>query len=344
MYCFTPQGDVKALPVGSTPIDFAYLIHTAVGNRMIGARVNGRQVPIDYVLQNGDRVAIITSQNSKGPSRDWLNIVKSSQAKSKINQWFKTQNKEENIQKGKELTEKYAKSRGLNLSDYTKPEYQKKVMTKYGLKTWEQVMAAVGHGGLKEGQVVNKLVEEYEKDHKAKMTDEDAVAEIESNRTKQIESIRKKSGITVKGIHDVSVRFSKCCNPVPGDEIIGFITRGRGVSIHRTDCVNVVNMPASERTRLIDAEWEGDAVSGNGELYMTGIILYAHNRTGILLDISKIFMEEKVDIKSISTRTSKQGLATILLSFEIGGKDELNHIVNKLRGIESVVDVERNAG
>ena len=344
VYCFTPQGDVKALPVGSTPIDFAYLIHTAVGNRMIGARVNGRQVPIDYVLQNGDRVAIITSQNSKGPSRDWLNIVKSSQAKSKINQWFKTQNKEENIQKGKELTEKYARSRGLNLSDYTKPEYQKKVMTKYGLKTWEQVMAAVGHGGLKEGQVVNKLVEEYEKDHKAKMTDEDAVAEIESNRTKQIESIRKKSGITVKGIHDVSVRFSKCCNPVPGDEIIGFITRGRGVSIHRTDCVNVVNMPASERTRLIDAEWEGDAVSGNGELYMTGIILYAHNRTGILLDISKIFMEEKVDIKSISTRTSKQGLATILLSFEIGGKDELNHIVNKLRGIESVVDVERNAG
>ena len=217
-------------------------------------------------------------------------------------------------------------------------------MTKYGLKTWEQVMAAVGHGGLKEGQVVNKLVEEYEKDHKAKMTDEDAVAEIESNRKKQIESIRKKSGITVKGIHDVSVRFSKCCNPVPGDEIIGFITRGRGVSIHRTDCVNVVNMPAAERTRLIDAEWEGDAVSGNGELYMTGIILYAHNRTGILLDISKIFMEEKVDIKSISTRTSKQGLATILLSFEIGGKDELNHIVNKLRGVESVVDVERNAG
>ncbi len=344
VYCFTPQGDVKALPVGSTPIDFAYLIHTAVGNRMIGARVNGRQVPIDYVLQNGDRVAIITSQNSKGPSRDWLNIIKSSQARSKINQWFKTQNKEENIQKGKELTEKYAKSRGLNLSDYTKPEYQKKVMTKYGLKTWEQVMAAVGHGGLKEGQVVNKLVEEYEKDHKAKMTDEDAVAEIESNRKKQIESIRKKSGITVKGIHDVSVRFSKCCNPVPGDEIIGFITRGRGVSIHRTDCVNVVNMPAAERTRLIDAEWEGDAVSGNGELYMTGIILYAHNRTGILLDISKIFMEEKVDIKSISTRTSKQGLATILLSFEIGGKDELNHIVNKLRGIESVVDVERNAG
>ena len=166
----------------------------------------------------------------------------------------------------------------------------------------------------------------------------------EKNKTKAVEKARSKSGITVRGIHDVSVRFSKCCSPVPGDEIIGFVTRGRGISIHRTDCVNVLGMPESDRARLIDAEWEEEAVEKGGELYMTEICLYAHNRTGILLDISKVFMELKVDIKSVSTRTSKQGLATIVLSFEIGGIDELNHIIKKLRNIESVIDIERSAG
>ncbi len=346
VYCFTPRGDVKTLPAGSVPIDFAYMIHTAVGNKMVGARVNGRQVPIDYKIQNGDRVEIITSQNSNGPSRDWLSIVKSSQAKTKINQWFKTQFKEENISKGRELIDKYSKARGITLSDYMKPEYQKKCMQKYGLKTWDSVLAAVGHGGLKEGQVVNKLVEEYEKVHKKQLTDQEALMEIaEKNKTeKKPAKVRKKSGITVKGIHDISVRFSKCCSPVPGDEIIGFVTRGRGISIHRTDCINILCMPESDRSRLIDAEWEVDAVEKSGELYLTEICLYAHNRTGILLDISKIFMELKVDLKSVNIKTSKQGLATILLSFEISGIEELNHIIKKLRNVESVIDIERNAG
>ena len=346
VYCFTPRGDVKTLPAGSVPIDFAYMIHTAVGNKMVGARVNGRQVPIDYKIQNGDRVEIITSQNSNGPSRDWLSIVKSSQAKTKINQWFKSQFKEENILKGRELMDKYSKARGIVLSDYMKPEYMKKCMQKYGLKTWDSVLAAVGHGGLKEGQVVNKLVEEYEKVHKKQMTDQEALMEIaEKNRTeKKPTKVRKKSGITVKGIHDLSVRFSKCCSPVPGDEIIGFVTRGRGISIHRTDCVNILCMPESDRSRLIDAEWEVDAVEKSGELYLTEICLYAHNRTGILLDISKIFMELNVDLKSVNIKTSKQELATISLSFETSGIEELNHIIKKLRNVESVIDIERNAG
>ena len=346
VYCFTPRGDVKTLPAGSVPIDFAYMIHTAVGNKMVGARVNGRQVPIDYKIQNGDRVEIITSQNSNGPSRDWLSIVKSSQAKTKINQWFKSQFKEENILKGRELMDKYSKARGIVLSDYMKPEYMKKCMQKYGLKTWDSVLAAVGHGGLKEGQVVNKLVEEYEKVHKKQMTDQEALMEIaEKNRSeKRPTKVRKKSGITVKGIHDLSVRFSKCCSPVPGDEIIGFVTRGRGISIHRTDCVNILCMPESDRSRLIDAEWEVDAVERSGELYLTEICLYAHNRTGILLDISKIFMELNVDLKSVNIKTSKQELATISLSFETSGIEELNHIIKKLRNVESVIDIERNAG
>lgn len=346
VYCFTPRGDVKTLPAGSVPIDFAYMIHTAVGNKMVGARVNGRQVPIDYKIQNGDRVEIITSQNSNGPSRDWLSIVKSSQAKTKINQWFKSQFKEENILKGRELIDKYSKARGIVLSDYMKPEFQKKCMQKYGLKTWDSVLAAVGHGGLKEGQVVNKLVEEYEKVHKKQMTDQEALMEIsEKNKSeKRPAQTRKKSGITVKGIHDLSGRFSKCCSPVPGDEIIGFVTRGRGISIHRTDCVNILCMPESDRARLIDAEWEVDAVEKSGELYLTEICLYAHNRTGILLDISKIFMELKVDLKTVNIKTSKQELATISLSFEISGIEELNHIIKKLRNVESVIDIERSAG
>ena len=345
VYCFTPTGDVKNLPAGSCPIDFAYSIHSAVGNKMVGARVNGKLVPIDYKINSGDRIEILTSQNSKGPSRDWLNIVKSTQARNKINQWFKTQFKEENISKGKELLDRYCKAKGLVMSKYMKPEYQKKCMHKYGLKNWDSILAAIGHGGLKEGQVINKLVEEYDKENRKNLTDQDALNEIEEkNKTKAVEKARSKSGITVRGIHDVSVRFSKCCSPVPGDEIIGFVTRGRGISIHRTDCVNILSMPEGDRARLIDAEWEEEAVEKGGELYMTEICLYAHNRTGILLDISKVFMELKVDIKSVSTRTSKQGLATIVLSFEIGGIDDLNHIIKKLRNIESVIDIERSAG
>ncbi|MDO4977595.1 MAG: bifunctional (p)ppGpp synthetase/guanosine-3',5'-bis(diphosphate) 3'-pyrophosphohydrolase [Eubacteriales bacterium] len=346
VYCFTPQGDVKALTKGSTPVDFAYLIHSAVGNKMVGARVNGRQVPIEYKLQNGEIVEIITSQNSRGPSRDWLSFVQTTQAKNKINQWFKAQNKEENIVRGRDLVEKYAKSKGLALSDYMKPEYQKICMTKYGLKTWDAVLAAVGHGGLKEGQVVNKLVEEYQKEHQRKKTDEDALNEIneKTGPDKKVAKARKHSGITVKGIHDISVRFSKCCSPVPGDEIIGFVTRGRGISIHRTDCVNIVNIPMEDRKRLMEAEWEADAVAKNGELYLSEICLYAHNRRGILLDISKIFMEMKIDIRSMSTRTSKQELATINIAFEISGREELDTIIKKLYNIESVVDIERSAG
>ena len=345
VYCFTPNGDVKNLPNGSTPVDFAYAIHSAVGNKMIGARVNGRLVNIDYKIQNGDRIEILTSQNSKGPSRDWLNIVKSTQAKNKINQWFKREFKEDNIIRGKELIGNYCRSKSIDLVNILKPKYEQIVQRKYGFRDWDAVLAAIGHGGLKEGQVINKLVEEYDKENRKNLTDQNALNEIEEkNKTKAVEKARSKSGITVRGIHDVSVRFSKCCSPVPGDEIIGFVTRGRGISIHRTDCVNILSMPESDRARLIDAEWEEEAVEKGGELYMTEICLYAHNRTGILLDISKVFMELKVDIKSVSTRTSKQGLATIVLSFEIGGIDDLNHIIKKLRNIESVIDIERSAG
>ena len=258
VYCFTPTGDVKTLPAGSTPIDFAYNVHTAVGNKMIGARVNGKLVTIDYEIQNGDRVEILTSQNSKGPSRDWLTVVKSTQAKNKINQWFKNEVKEENITKGKDQFNTYCKARSINLGEIMKPEYQAAVMKKYGFMDWDSVLAAIGHGALKEGQIANRMQELYEKDHPKVMTNEEVLASIAENNANQAKQMHphSKNGIVVKGIHDVAVRFSKCCSPVPGDEIVGFVTRGRGISIHRTDCINVLNLPEIERARLIEAEWE----------------------------------------------------------------------------------------
>ncbi len=342
VYCFTPAGDVKNLPNGSTPIDFAYSIHSAVGNKMIGARVNGKLVTIDYVLQNGDRIEILTSQNSKGPSRDWLNIVKSTQAKNKINQWFKHERKEDNIIKGKELLAAYCKTKNIVLSSLMKPAYLEKIMRKYGFRDWDSTLAAIGHGGLKEGQVVNRLLEEYEKEHKKEITDEEILEAVDSKD--RIRVAKSKSGIVVKGIHDVAVRFSKCCSPIPGDEIVGFVTRGRGVSIHRTDCVNVINLADADRVRLIDAEWQASPAGKTGELYTAEIKVYGYNRTGLLVDIMKIFTERKIDVSSANSTTSKQGTATISLTFDVPSREELNHLIGKVRQVESVIDIERTTG
>ena len=349
VYCFTPTGEVKNLPAGSTPIDFAYSIHSAVGNKMVGARVNGKLVTIDYKINNGDRIEIITSQNSKGPSRDWLNVVKSTQAKNKINQWFKNELKEDNILKGKDLLSGYCKARGINLASLQKQEYMDAIMRKYGFRDWDSVLAAIGHGALKEGQIVNKMQELYDRDHKKAMTNEEVLASIAENNAANAQSgankpvlMKSKSGIVVKGIADLSVRFSKCCSPVPGDEIVGYVTRGRGISIHRTDCINIINLPEMERARLIDAEWQPE--EEHAEKYLAEIKIYANNRNGLLADISKALTEKNIDIMSMNTRTNRQGLATLQTTFEISGREELNRIIDKIRGIESVIDIERTTG
>lgn len=343
VYCFTPSGDVKNLPNGSTPIDFAYSIHSAVGNKMIGARVNGKLVNIDYVIQNGDRIEVLTSQNSKGPSRDWLNIVKSTQAKSKINQWFKNELKEDNIVKGKEMLLQYCKTKAISVIDIMKPEYMARVMGKYGFRDWESVLAAIGHGGLKEGQVINKLVEQYEKEHKKAITDAEVLETIAEAKEKS-PAIKSKSSIVVKGIHDIAVRFSKCCSPVPGDEIVGFVTRGRGVSIHRTDCINIINLTDIDRVRLIDAEWQQPEEAAGKEKYSAEIKIYGNNRTGLLVDVSKVFTEKQIDVTSMNVRTSKQGTATLSVEFGIQSREELNRVIDKLRQVEGIVDVERTTG
>ena len=344
VYCFTPQGDVKNLPNGSTPIDFAYAIHSAVGNKMVGARVNGKLVNIDYKIQNGDRIEILTSQNSRGPSRDWLNIVKSTQAKNKINQWFKKEFKESNIIKGKELINAYCKAKGINGPDILQNKYEEVVQKKYGFRDWESVLAAVGHGGLKEGQVVNRLVEEYGKEHKQEITDEVVLERVAEAARNKVHIAKSKSGIVVKGIDDMAVRFSRCCNPVPGDEIVGFVTRGRGLSIHRTDCVNMLHLTEAERARLIDAEWESEVTEESGGQYLSEIKMYAHDRQGLLMEMSRIFTEAEVDVKSMNVRTSKQGTATIETGFIVHDKEELARIVKKLRQLEGVIDITRTTG
>lgn len=343
VYCFTPTGDVKTLPAGSNPIDFAYSIHSAVGNKMVGARVNGKLVNIDYEIKNGDRIEIITSQNSKGPSRDWLSMVKSTQARNKINQWFKQELKEDNIIKGKELVSSYCKGKGIVLSEINKPEFIEKALRKYGYKDWDSIMAAVGHGALKEGQIVNKLNEEYLKTKKAEVTDKQVLDTIVASESKEKDKEKKgKGGIVVKGIHDVAVRFSKCCNPVPGDEIVGFVTRGRGITIHRTDCINILNFPATERARLIEAEWEQP--ENNSEKYSAEINIYAGNRKGLIVDISRLFTEANIDVRFMNSRVNKKSMATINLGFVVSGKEELNSLIDKLRKIDGVTDIERATG
>ena len=236
----------------------------------------------------------------------------------------------------------YAKSKGYKLGIYTKPQFLESVMRKYGFRDWDSVLAAIGHGGLKEGQVFNKLMEAYDKENQKNLTDEQ-VLEATGETQEKLHVTKNKGGIVVKGIHDVAVRFSKCCSPIPGDEIVGFVTRGRGITIHRTDCVNVLNMSEMDRSRLIEAEWQPTDNKGS-EKYMAEIQVYANNRTGLLVDLSKIFTERKIDMRSINSRTSKQEKATISISFEIGSKEELSSLVAKIRQVESVIDVERTTG
>ena len=272
-----------------------------------------------------------------------LDIVKSTQAKSKINSWFKKEYKEDNIIRGKDLISTYCKSKGINLPDIIKPKYQQIVQKKYGFRDWDAVLAAIGHGGLKEGQVVNRLLEEYEKEHKKEITDENILEKISEANKQRVHIAKSKSGIVVKGINDMAVRFSKCCNPVPGDEIVGFVTRGRGMSIHRTDCINIINLSDVERSRLITAEWEDNDLEEGGQ-YLAELKIFADDRRGLLLDVSKVFTEEKIDVKSMNTRTSKKGTATMEMGFVVHGREELNRVIGKLRQIENVIDIERTTG
>ncbi len=346
VYAFTPQGDVIQLTKDSTPIDFAYMIHSAVGNKMVGARVNNRIVPLEYKVQNGDIVEIITSQNSKGPNRDWLNVVKSAQARTKIKQWFKREEKEENIVRGREMILADIKKKGFQPSDLLRPEWEEIVILKYDFKTWDALLAAIGYGGMKEGQVVNRLRDEYLKEKRKTQTAEDALKDFEKTiDQKPIKQQKSKSGIMVKGIGDVAVRFSKCCSPVPGDEIIGFVTRGRGVTIHRTDCVNVINLSDEERGRLIEAEWDAQYAKGDANAsYLAEVRVTANDRVGLILEISRFLADDDISVKGLNVRTTKDMLAIFNITIEIKTKEQLERVVKRLQSLKDVVSVERVSG
>ena len=346
VYAFTPQGDVIQLTKDSTPIDFAYMIHSAVGNKMVGARVNNKIVPLDHKIQNGDIVEIITSQNSKGPNRDWLGLVKTAQARTKIKQWFKKEEKEENIIRGREMILADIKKKGYQPQDLLRPEWEEIVLVKYDFKTWDALLAAVGYGGMKEGQVVNRLKDEYLKEKRKTQTAEDALKDFEKTiDQKPVKKHKSKSGVVVEGIGDVAVRFSKCCSPVPGDEIIGFVTRGRGVTIHRTDCINVINLSNEERGRLINAEWDTQFAKGESNTsYLAELKITANDRVGLIVEISRQLADDDISVKGFNVRTTKDMLAIFNVTIEIKTKEQLERVVTRLKNLRDVIEVERVSG
>ena len=339
VYCFSPDGDVKVLPQGSTPVDFAYMIHSAVGNKMVGARINGALVPIDYVLKNGDQVNIITSANAKGPSLDWLKFVKSSSAKSKISHWFKTERRGENITEGRSQLLKYIKTKGYSEEELLVPEFIEACCKKYSCKDLDDIYAAIGHGGLKESQVVSKLIEELEKKKESEKTDADVLNEIESQKQKHT-STSNTSGVLIKGFEDLAVKFAKCCSPVPGDEIVGFVTRGSGITIHKTDCKNIMTLPDIERERLLKIEW-ADSVSNNTESYFARIAVYTQNKMGQVMNISRVMTENNVNILDLSSKVGKNDTGTIILGFNVQNKETLSSLMLKLKAIDGVIEVQR---
>ena len=332
VYVFTPKGEIKTLPKGSTPIDFAYMIHAEIGNKMVGCKINSKMMPIITKLKSGDIVEIITNDNSKGPSRDWLKFVQSTSAKTKIGQWFKKNEKQQNISKGKELIEKEIKRIGMNEEELFVQKYYMPALTRYGFKTLEDMYAAVGFGSITANKIITRTLEEYRKYHN------------EENVEKKIEELKElpktkpsKTGIVVKGIDNCLVRISKCCNPVPGDEIIGYITRGRGVTIHRKNCNNVKDLLQDEG-RIIDVYWDEEKKSS----YNVDITVYANDRDGLLSDVIRVIGNTDARLIAVSAKASKEKIAVVELTLEVKDINDLTKAQRELGKIDSVYDVKRN--
>jgi len=334
VYVFTPKGEIKTLPRDATPIDFAYTIHAEVGHRMIGCKINSKMMPIVTPLKSGDIVEIITSDTAKGPSRDWLKIVKSSSAKTRIQQWFKKTEREDNIEKGREILEKEIKKIGMTHTELLKPEWVQIVLNRYNYNTIEDMYANIGFGGISQNKIITRLLEEYKKEHQEEIIEE-KIQELvtEKNRKKKASN----SGVIVKGIDNCLIKFSKCCNPVPGDDIIGYITKGRGVSIHRRDCTNINDL-LSEEERIIEVEWYNDKIEAS---YNVDIEVLANDRTGLLSDVVKEITNQKINIMGVNTRTSKDRIATIDITLEVQGIEQLNQVVKQIRKVDSVYEVTR---
>ena len=333
VYVFTPKGDIKVLPKGATPIDFAYNIHEQVGNRMTGCKVNSKMVPIITKLKNGDIIEIITSDSTKGPSRDWLQYVKSTVAKNRIASWFKKADREQNIIKGRELVEKEIKRIGMTQTELFKQDYVNAALKRYKYSSIEDMYAAIGFGANTSSKVISKMLEEYRKEHK----DANLEEKIEELKNKKVVKNQSNNGVVVKGIDNCLVKLSKCCNPLPGDEIIGYITKGRGVSIHRKDCVNV-NELLNEENRIIDVEWFDENKKTE---YTVEIEIFANDRSGLLADIIKEVSVLKTKLIGVNSRANKEKIAITELTIQVENLEELNKAIKALRKVDSVYEVKR---
>ena len=340
VFVFTPRGDVVSLPRGATPLDFAYRIHSAVGNRCIGAKVNGRIVPLAHQLETGDFVEVMTSSSSHGPSRDWLNIVKTSEAKAKIRAWLKKEQREENIVHGRELLEREAKRLGYSMSQLSKPDLVESLYKRYSVQSYDDVCAMVGFGGLSTVQVLNRLIDEYKKTQKpedvAPPIVPDQPPEQPQHRPRQSSS----NGVIVKGESGMLVRFAKCCSPLPGDRIIGYITRGRGVSVHRADCPSLKDSSV-EQGRLIEVDWEDKDSSGT---YEAEIRIVCYNRTGLLAELSVLFASMEVPVSAISAHTLKDNTFLFNISLSIKSTQQLAKIIRELNKWPDILEVNRVSG
>lgn len=333
VYVFTPRGDIKVLPKGSTPIDFAYSIHAEIGNKMSGCKINSKMMPIITPLRNGDIVEVITSEHQKGPSRDWLKFIKSSSARNKIQQWFKKEQRNDNIIRGKESIEREIKRIGMNQTELYKQEYVDSALNRYKFNSMDDMYASVGFGAISASKIIAKMLEEYRKEHK----EEDLEEKIEELSTRKKETNKvSNNGIIVKGIDNCLVKLSKCCNPVPGDNIIGYITKGRGVSIHRIDCVNAKDL-FNEKGRIIDVEWYNSGKSS----YNVDVEIFANDRDGLVADIMSVVKNSKNNLVAISARANKEKIAVTDITLEVENLEELNQTLKQLRKVDSVYEVKR---
>ncbi len=342
VYCFTPAGDIVNLAKGATTIDFAYYIHSGVGNKMTGAKVNGKIVPIDYVLQNADRVDIITSKNANGPNPHWLKIVKTPQAKSKINQWFNALNKTENVNKGLEVISAELKKRGYNYKDIVDEDMKNYCAEKFKFKTFESLIAGIGLGGIKDGAIINKIIERYEILHEAdaiKKKNEEIVQKIKAEQEKQSQKVNANTrGVILSGVGFTEAKFSRCCSPLPGDEIVAFTTRGRGITVHRKDCVNVVNLDETEKARILNAQWSDNVQTS----YTTKLQLVCEHADGLFVTISNLFQAETVSISDLAMKRVVDDVY-ITIEFSVKSTDELEKITNKLNSLPITKSVKRIA-
>ena len=332
VYVFTPKGKILVLPNGATPIDFAYAIHAEIGNHMTGCKINSKMMPIVTKLKNGDIVEIVTSDKSKGPSRDWLKFIKSSTAKTRIQQWFKKNEREANIAKGKDALEREVKRIGMSYQELFKPEFVDVAVNRYKFNSLDDMYASVGFGTITAGKIVSRVLEEYRKVNKEENIEE-KIEELKKTKEDKPSS----SGIIVKGIDNCLVRLSKCCNPVPGDEIVGYITKGRGVSVHRKDCKNVKDL-FEEENRMIDVSWYTDEPSS----YNVDIVMFSNDRDGLLADIISTVTAEKAPLMAVNSKVSKERIVITELTIEVNNIAQLNSVLKSLRKIDSVYDVKRN--